>query len=234
MKLCGQEMQVTLQVHGRERTFSEKELIAILEEYLPNEATGNPCTVKVVQSPTENEWFQVNPLTIERKLFQEERMNRKEEYTRQLILEAFEELRKNPKKYGKNFKTMFPEKSWHYKDYEQLKELAMDLGDHMADWVEQAFEWAQRIANGETWETVCNDRDTANWYRAVVWKYGYVQLVGGSRNHHDCDPACSINVNTLSPASSNSISQYFAYSFLLNTVPLVVLYENSSTVHCST
>jgi len=33
MKICGQNMEVTLTVHGRERTFSEQELKSILEKY---------------------------------------------------------------------------------------------------------------------------------------------------------------------------------------------------------
>ena len=36
----------------------------------------------------------------------------------------------------------------------------------MADWVEQAFEWAQRISNGESWKTICNDADTAKLINA--------------------------------------------------------------------
>lgn len=39
MKIRGHEFEVTLLVHGRERTFSEKELISILEKYFQNEVT---------------------------------------------------------------------------------------------------------------------------------------------------------------------------------------------------
>ena len=107
-----------------------------------------------------------------------------------------------------------PKKTWDSKTVEELKQLACKLGDHNANWVEQALEWAQRICNGETWETVCNNADTANWYRLVVWKNGDARLVGGLRFY---------NLNY--PASY--VYDYVYYSnFRFNyTVPLVVLYE---------
>ena len=65
MKVCGQGLEITLNVHGRERTFSEKELIAILEKHFSNEATKQVSTAKVAQEPTEDKWFEVNPQTID-------------------------------------------------------------------------------------------------------------------------------------------------------------------------
>ena len=78
--------------------------------------------------------------------------------------------------------------------------------------MEQALEWAQRICNGESWEAVCNDADTANWYRLVVWKNGYGRLVGGSRNR-----------NFYSPASDVDNYDYNSNYWVDYTVPLVVL-----------
>lgn len=203
-------MKVTLQVNGREMTFSEKELIAILEEHFSSKTT----TSKVAQKPTEDEWFEVNPLTIDQKLFEEKRNNKMQEATRQLILEAFVEMKNNPEKYGKNFKTMIPKKEWESKTVAELKELACKLGDHNADWIEQALEWAQRIANGESWKSICNDADTANWHRLVVWKNGYARLVGGSVDLGENVPA------------SDAVSAYFDSDKYLDCgVPLVVLYE---------
>ena len=206
-------MKVTLQVNGREMTFSEKELRAILEEHFSSE-TKQVTTAKVAQKPTEDEWFEVKPQAIDQKLFRKKRENKKQENTRKLILEAFVEMKANPEKYGKNFKTMMPKKTWLSKTVAELKEMACKLGDHNADWVEQALEWAQRIANGESWETICNDKDTANWYRLVVWKNGYTRLIGGS-----------VYSNLYSPASVVYSINFNDLDSLRHTVPLVVLYE---------
>ena len=108
-----------------------------------------------------------------------------------------------------------PEKTWRSKRVANLKKIANKLGDHCADWVEQALEWAQRIANGESWEDICNKRDTANWYRMVVWKENLLRLVGGSCN--------SINFN---PAFVGGESVYSFLSSIDCTVPLVVAYDD--------
>jgi len=207
-------MKVTLQVNGREMTFSEQELSSILEEHFSSKTTEKAMTVKVAQKPTEDEWFEVKPQAIDQKLFGKKKKDNRQEATRQLILEAFAEMKKNPKKYGKNFKTMMPKKTWQSKTVAQLKEMACNLGDHNANWVEQPLEWAQRIANGESWEGICNAKDTANWYRLVVWKNGYARLVGGSVNYGDDSPASTVYGN-----------DYHDFFNLYKTVPLVVLYE---------
>ena len=105
MKISGQNMEVTVTVHGRKRTFSEKELKAILEEHFSSEGTA-----KVVQGPTEGQWFEVNPLAINQEHFNEEKEDKRQEKTRRLILEALAEVKSNPEKYGKKFKTMLPKK----------------------------------------------------------------------------------------------------------------------------
>lgn len=207
-------MKITLPIHGRERTFSEKELIAILEKYFSNEATEQVTTAKVAQVPTEDQWFEVNPQTINQSLFKKKRKDERQERTRKLILEAFAEVKSSPEKYGRKFKTMMPKKTWTSKTVAELKQLACEFGNHNADWVEQALEWAQRICNGESWEAVCNNADTANWYRLVVWKNGYARLVGGSRNNLDCHPASDVNCYV-----------YCSDGRFYYTVPLVVLYE---------
>ncbi len=214
MKVCGQEMKVTIPVHGRERTFSEQELIDILEKHFSNEATEQVSTAKVAKVPTEDQWFKVNPLGIDQKLFKKQRTDKSQEMTRQLILEAFAKVKSNPKKYGRKFKTMMPKKTWNYKKVSELKDLARKLGDHMANWVEQALEWAQRIANGESWEAICNRDDTANWYRLVAWKNGHTRLVGGSVD--------DLNTNPASYVGSNYCCVYDGLGY---AVPLVVLYE---------
>lgn len=169
---------------------------------------------EIAMLPTEGKWFEIKPKAINQKIFEEKREDKSQEITRHLILEAFAEMNDNPEKYGKNFKTMIPKKTWASKTVAQLKEMACNLGDYNADWVEQALEWAQRISNGESWESICNNADTTNWYRLVVWKNGCARLVGGS-----------FDVNVNNPASAVSIYDHYDNRGLSYTVPLVVLYE---------
>ena len=202
---------ITLQVDGREISLEEIEAI-VRQHFFKNATTAHENT-EAVQGPTEGKWFEVNPQAINQELFQEKRDDKRQERTRQRILEAFTEMKNFPEKYGKSFKTMMPEKTLRSKTVEKLKKLASRLGDHNADWVEQALEWAQRIHNGESWEDVCSEPDTANWYRLVVWKDGYARLIGGSDMHNDD-----------SPASDVGHSDYYSNNRVDCTVPLVVLY----------
>jgi len=205
-------MKVTLQLSdGREMTFSNVIDVSIPEKNLQIKETER--TMEVAQALTEGKLFKVDPLAIDQALFKKKRRDSRQEETRQLILEAFEEMKKNSK-YAKAFKTMMPEKTWNSKTVRELKELANRLGDHNADWVEQALEWAQRIANGESWEKICNRSDMANWYRLVVWKNGDTRLVGGSRK-----------VDFYNSASGVSSFSYHGDVNVDYAVPLVVLYK---------
>lgn len=171
-------------------------------------------TLQMAQKPTEGKWFEVKPQTIEPGMFDKKRNDTKQEKTCQLIREAFAQMEKNPTKYGKNFKTTMPKNTWLSKTVAELKEMASELGERNADWVEQALEWAQRIVNGEPWECICNDADSDNWYRLVIWKNGGVKIIGGS-----------VNCNDDNPASHVGSSSYDDNNILGNVVPKVVLYE---------
>lgn len=200
-------MKVTLQVNGRKTDFSEQELTDIVEKHFSK------------MPPREGVWFEVKPLTIDQSFFVEKRTFAGQEEIRQLILEAFREVEKRPEKYGRNFKTMMPKKDWESATIAELKEIASDLGDHMAIWVEQALEWAQRIANGESWMSVCNGYDTADWYRAVEWKNRCgIRLVGGSAGSGNRRSAT--NFTTKDRVGSDKIR---------NTVPLVVAYDEEQS-----
>ena len=176
-------MKVTLQVNGREMTFSKEELTSIVEEHLRNKKSKTnqeitaSCTLSV---PKIGKWFEVKPLTINRQLFVATRENSNEEKNRKLILEAFEELDYHPKYYAKTFWTMIPEgNTYQGKFVYQIKDSVRNKGGHMANWVEQALEWAQRISNGETWRNL-HKADKGLPHRFVIWKDGEVRLVGGS------------------------------------------------------
>lgn len=205
-------MKVTLLVNGQEMTFTNVENISILEE--SSETKDVLASYEVAQKPTEGKCFEVNPLAISQELFKKKRENSSQETTRKLIVEAFTEMKNNPGKYGKPFQTMIPEKTWDSKTVAELNELATSLGDCIADWVHQALEWAQRIVNGESWETICNEADTADWYRLVVWKNGYARLVGGSRNSDNNYPASHVHGDYYSSSTRFSC-----------IVPSVVLYK---------
>lgn len=161
-----------------------------------------------------NERFQVTPMAINQKLFEIKRKGKMQEKTRKLIIEAFAEMNKNPEKYGRNFQTMVPSKTWKEKQVVQLKEIACKLGDHNADWVEQALEWAQKIFNGVSWEEICVEIDKSAWYRLVVWKSGKARIVGGSAAK-----------NRYSTMSDDGEFDYPDNAVLYYTVPLVVIYE---------
>ena len=177
-------MKITLLVNGQERTFSEEELTTILNEYFKQ---GKYFKIDATHI---DRWFEINPKSIDRKLFILKRSNEGEEKLRQLILEAFKEVDKNPK-YNIPFKTIYPVMRWvgtptmsggiampTIEEYEKIVENIG--GDHMADWVEQALEWAQRISDGEEWIYLCYGTDSADWCRLVKWKNGETRLVGGA------------------------------------------------------
>ena len=150
--------------------------------------------------PIEGEWFEVNPSAINRDLFKGSRSDSRQERTRQLIREAFEEWDSHPEKYGGPFETMFPEKTRSVMTVQEMEDLASRLGDEMADWVHQSLEWAQRIANGESWEDVCNKPDTAKWYRLVRDKgKNWYWWVSGSRRILDRRPASDVDSYHFTP-----------------------------------
>ena len=219
MKANEQMGIIFLSVYGREQLFSEEELISILEKYDQIKekyyqirwTDSKQKTSQTVETPTEGKWFEVNPLAIDQNLFKEKRSDSMQEKTRQLILKAFVELKKHPER-NKAFRTLIPEKTWNYSTVKNLKKMASQFGDHIADWVEQALEWAQRIANGESWEDICNKEDNvANWWsRLVIWKNGQVRLVGGSSDSG-------------LPASDVSDFYYGDLDVIYCKVPLVVL-----------
>lgn len=170
--------QITLKVNGREVTFLEDEIVAIVERYF-NTQVMEAKTAETLPKPEENEWFEVNLDTIDKTLFAEERTDKRQETTRKLILKAFARAESNPDKYAKHFKTVLPEKIWAEKTIAQLKQIAVTMGNHVADWVEQALEWAQRISNGETWEAICNEPDYSKWHRIIIGKNGHAYIGGG-------------------------------------------------------
>lgn len=209
MKLVEKELIVT--VNGRDMVFSEKELVDILEKNIKH---CNACQIEISDKPVEEKGFKVNPFEINQKLFKKQRKDKYQERTRQIILEAFEELKEKPEKYADPFITFRPEKNWiGTKSIQELIDLAESIGDHLMDWVEQALEWAQRIQNGESWETVCNEPDTAKYHRLILWKNGRIRFLGGCTKINSC--ASATNVYCI---------DFYLESAVGNTVPAVIMY----------
>ena len=209
-------MKITLQIKGQEMTFSEEELIDILEEHFKSKSEEKVRAIKAEQEMMEKKVYEVNYKLINKELFSKEKKDKKQEKVRRLILEAFEEVEQNPDKYEKIFYTLKPQNTWypHYKLVKHLESFAILCGDHVADWVEQALEWAQRISNGESWETMCNEEDSSKWSRLIIWKNGYARIVGGSS---------LFNVK-LTASEIHNVDYQFDDE-LCSAVPLVVYYK---------
>lgn len=163
--------------------------------------------------PTEAKPYLVKPLEIPQSLFEKERGDVKQEETRQYILEALVDVRNNPQEYGKIFMTFMPKKGWRIKRVQDLMDYARKYDYHMAVKREQALEWAMRIYNGESWKEICNNPDTANWYRVVEWDDGYFRQIGGARMIRDKSPATDVS----------GICAY--HSVIESGVPLMVKYR---------
>ena len=50
-----------------------------------------------VTKPTEGEWFEVKPQDINQKLFRRKRKDEEQERVRKIIIEAFVEMKENPR-----------------------------------------------------------------------------------------------------------------------------------------
>lgn len=142
---------VKVRVFGIEESYTLERLSAILEEYREMKGTTYYWSREKILIGT---WFRVTPATINQKLFQEKREDRKQEEFRLRVLEVFESFKNYPERL-RPFKTMVPYGNGS-RNVQGLIEIAEKYGGHVAKWYEQELEWAQRISNGESWEEVCN------------------------------------------------------------------------------
>lgn len=140
---------------GRKETFESVSSFSVTEDVAVNQAldaTEVRTEVKqargreVAQTPTEGKLFEVNLLGMDRSLFRKRRNDQRQEWTRQVIWEAFAEADKHPEEYAEPFYNLIPAKDWEgYKTVAELKQYANDLGGQMTDWVQQALEWAEIV-----------------------------------------------------------------------------------------
>lgn len=163
----------------RRLEWSKEALVNLVEKYYGNKIQQRLNTT----IPLPDEWFDVDPVfLINQESFQKKRSNWSEERTRLIILEAFEEAKRNPERYLKKFRTMYPSRKREdgRLTEAEFEEIACKIGDHQVDWVEKAFEWAQCISNDELigWKTTCSILDSSNWIRVIKGKDGKLKGVG--------------------------------------------------------
>lgn len=182
---------ITLKLYGREMSFSKEELTAILEKHYSKTEIVKGVRRRLSKIPAEGVYFSVNPHLMDLRFFENLSFeNTLQEWTRKRIVKALKKVQENPKKYAKPFKIKWLKKDWDVKTLKELKEMVAKEGDHPTDSVEQALELAQRILNGETWEEVCNQPDTAEHYRLIEDEDGIWIVVGGSTEaDHNSPPA---------------------------------------------
>lgn len=139
----------------------------------------NKREIRLIYHPLVNgQWFEIDPKTINRNFF-ENKGEEIDEDARELILEAFKEMIKNPDKYAIKFKIRIPKKvTYDGKHYREIQEALNKKNEQIADWVHVALMWAQRIQNGEPWKNL--RMNVSLYQRFIIGKNGNIALVGGS------------------------------------------------------
>ncbi len=132
--------------------------------------------------PVEGEWFDVEPYRINRKLFEDDRQDKEQQFTLGNIRKAFQWLDSSPYENGRPFKILIPKKTWGTITIREMLDITKTFGGNMSTGFETDFLWAQIINNGETWENLCNKPDTLNYYRLVNWgkENSVIFLTGGA------------------------------------------------------
>ena len=214
---------IVFEINGKEVVLSMEELKLIVGEYFARKNIQTTTSEQNSQYvPQKKDWYKVTPHLISRNLFKNPRKDPWQEQLRCLINDAFEEVDKNPDApYSKTFYTLVPEKIWNkpVKVY-VLQNYACELGDGMASWIEQALEWAERISNGASWQSLCDTVDKSKWYRLIVWKnHKYISVGGSSQNN---------TLHTKTHLQLHELSQKSHFDETYDTVPVVVKYENNN------
>lgn len=171
---------IVLQIGGKEMTFSEEELAKMVEYYIAN-AISSSDKSDVITSPIEGKWFMVNPMTINRKLFEEEREDSLQERLRKLILQIFKSVDEKPNICAHPFEILIPSEKqlpslmWAETEKKTIREFSQLLKSYnssysWANTTDQFLAWAQQIQNGATWEDLCNNPDTITRHRLITDK----------------------------------------------------------------
>lgn len=170
---------INLIINGREKTFDEKKLIDIFKEH-------DLTKIKMPKDALGVEIHEVIPEDINRKLFEEKRIDEVEESARNFILYALKNFDRKPEKYGKPFKTIVFMSPFEEMTLMNVEEFAKKHGNSFATTVELGLEWAYRITMGETWESVCKEVDRG-WYKLVQHECRYFFLFQGAEKKGTID-----------------------------------------------
>lgn len=114
----------------------------------------------------QNMWYEVKPRDIKEDLFLEPRKDPDQEKLRKNILDDALRWRK---KYSRNFKIMAPKITWpKIDDIFELNDMTYELGGHhIAHRIELYLLLAQRIQNGESWESCLQQPE--DYFILVIW-----------------------------------------------------------------
>lgn len=119
--------------------------------------------------PLPEQWYPVFPREINRALFEKKRSDPKQEKTRQFIQSAFQQFDLFPLEYF-SFETLILPFYFDDMSFSNLIELPSEIYGGtatIANKTDQGLEWAQRIHNGESWESLCNEPDSCPWQRVL-------------------------------------------------------------------
>lgn len=150
-----------------------------LEVVLPNHET---ISFEVSKTPEEGKAFKIEFGGIKRRFFETERKEKKEEATRQFILECLEMAEKNPELYER-FYILIPKWEWVYKSRyseDEFQNYPLRVCGKQTDWVESGLMIAYRISNGESWDSICHEKDNIDKPRVIKWKNDELILSGGA------------------------------------------------------
>ena len=203
-------MKILVQVHGEERSYSERELIRALERLA--DLDGNTKSTAIVQKaspPKVGEWFTIKPNEIK---WENVERACKEAGADDLwagISWARGQMLTNPKYQGE-IQTLVPEKTWEWKTEKELRKMASELGDEIVDEVIVYLELSQRIDNGEAVKTLTKKPDHLPYYRQIITRDGGTGFVGGASANNNKNSPADVNRNKYNPNNKNN-----------NTVPAV-------------
>ena len=210
MKIEMETGKITIVVNGRKETYSEKELVEKLEKLNKSkEESEKKQKIQLIQfarKPTEGKLLKVNPKDIiaKEKIFSQKSHSALCRYqaksgnkisTLTRIIESIQEVKRNFNEYGEEFYLLIPKPEWIYEnriyaykeneiiytDFIKLAKFAQVVGEGISNWVTEPLGWAQRILNGESLEDICDNPDTIEYQRLVIWK-SEVGTVGGKQN----------------------------------------------------
>ena len=126
-------------------------------------------------------WKKIELSAIKRRKFLFKRLDPSQEVIRKLIRQALKEAKKNKGHYS-SFELMVPEQHLG-NGLDSMINGAKSYHAEIANWIEQALEWAYRISEGESWKSLCNEPDDSEFFRVIFWKDDEVAFIGDGCNY---------------------------------------------------